>query len=201
VLPAWYSVGVDFDPASPGRFAPRLGADQSAIIVPVVTVAQRTSQLPSAAAACVIEVTVVAAAPPFAHIDPRRPHVDNRAGLYAISPSYLLTTSEPPQIVTNGSTDGFAQLCIYGMALGPNTQGVMSVDLKIGNTGHGPGNVEITATNNPVMMILTGAATGYDRVNVQVPFRSRQDGTVVACLRPSTVNDGFAWLGAHITQF
>ena len=54
---------------------------------------------------------------------------------------------------------------------------------------------------NTVMMVLTGAATGYDRVKVQVPFGSRQDGTVVACLRPPTVNDGFAWFGTDISKF
>jgi hypothetical protein len=138
------------------------------------------------------------AAAAFAHVDPRRPHVEGRAAIYAGFAYNFQTTFEVPSLIVWGAGSHFSFLSIYGKGLGPNVQGVMSVDLQI--FAPASTSVRITATNNPVTMTLTNAATGNNRVKVQVPFTSNLGGNAVVDLRPTTSSDGFTWYGTDISK-
>jgi hypothetical protein len=136
----------------------------------------------------------VAAAPVFAHIDPQRPHVDAKAGVYASFPSGLHTEFMPPELITWGTGANFSYLILYFFGLGANTAGSVTVDLKV--FAPGSTSMHISATNNPVTMTLTNAATGNKRVTVQVPFKATATGFASVLMQPASTNEGFIWYGA-----
>jgi hypothetical protein len=132
----------------------------------------------------------------FAHIDPQRPHVDGKAGVYGSFPSGLHTEFVPPELIIWGGGANFSYLILYILGFGANTAGVASVDLRV--LPPEETTASISATGNPATMVLTNAGTGNTRVTVQVPFTTTSSGFASVLIMPRTTRDGVLWHGMDI---
>lgn len=125
----------------------------------------------------------------FAHIRPDKPHIDNRAGILANLSG--LFTFDPPSLDFSAGSEKFLLLHFSGFSAGQS--GHVHVRLKINPPTSA--SVQITATNNPLTMSLTNAATAGKPVTVTVRFREAS-GSAGVFIRPSSNNDSFNWFSA-----
>ncbi len=129
--------------------------------------------------------------PVVAHLDPgqlRAP--DGKATIWSFGPSWIDSYHGSFEMWTTIESATYINLEFWGFE--PGTDAVVSVRLRVNPEG----DVHVSATGNPVTMLVSGQVTGGQAVTINVPIVA-SDYCLVS-LEPGTTNQGFDWLSADL---
>ncbi|MFE3445178.1 hypothetical protein ACFXNW_19280 [Nocardia sp. NPDC059180] len=142
----------------------------------------------------------VALAAPLVHLDPNTPFkmdgATGRSSVYSTDTSIATggTATNPAYFRLPSFPESSPYLIIYFHGRQSGKQFTATLDLEVFSSG---GSVRISATNNPLAVILSHAATGGARVRVPVNFTTTADG-YGSLLIQRIGQTGFDWFGVDL---
>lgn len=142
----------------------------------------------------------VTLAAPLVHLDPNTPFMTDgatgRSRLYSTDTGIATggTAAQPAYFRLPGLPDKYPYLIIYFDGRQGGQQFTATLDLEVYSSG---GSVRITATNNPLEMILSYGATNGARVQVPISLTTTADGYATVFVQ-RIAQTGFDWYGVDL---